>query len=272
MQFSYIINAELPNRILPRDSFVTYLQELKEAGYDGIECNLPYPFPACVVEWEKLAEILDKIRLKLVSFLTGSSYFRDGLCLCSSRASIRQQTIERLRASVEVAAKFDAITVIGQMQGFPKDAISDPAGKLLITRGLSEICRRAQEVNTTVVLEPVNHLQVGFNHTVDEVIRVIDQVGSPALRPMVDTFHVNIEEKSVVDAIRIAGQHGLSHVHLCETNAGTFGTGHLDFPVVLRTLREIKYDGFVSVKICREPNLEKAILARHLISQIQRGL
>ena len=103
-----------------------------------------------------------------------------------------------------------------------------------------------------MVLEPINHLQVGFNHTVAEMQQLIETIGSSAIRPMVDTIHMNIEEASITQPIRDCGSQ-LRHVHLCENNAAHFGTGHIDFRAVLHALNEIGYDGFASVKVYREP-------------------
>jgi D-psicose/D-tagatose/L-ribulose 3-epimerase len=101
-----------------------------------------------------------------------------------------------------------------------------------------------------VVIEPVNHLQVGFNNSADEARAMVDRVGSPALGSMLDTIHMNIEERSVLETIRAQGG-TIRHFHLCETNGGPFGTGGLDFPGVLAALRASGYDRWVSVKVYR---------------------
>ena len=107
------------------------------------------------------------------------------------------------------------------------------------------------------MLEPVSHLQVGFNHTADEAASLTECVGSPALGYMLDSFHLNIEERSVLDSIRTHGSR-IRHFHLCETNGATFGTKPLEFPAVLSELERAGYDGFVSVKIYRRADWEHA--------------
>ena len=86
---------------------------------------------------------------------------------------------------------------------------------------------------------------------------MVEQVGSPGLTYMLDTIHLNIEERSVVETIRVHGGR-IRHFHLCETNGGMFGTGNLDFQAVLRTLAETGYPHFASVKIYRDPDWEEA--------------
>ena len=65
---------------------------------------------------------------------------------------------------------------------------------------------------------------------------------------MLDTIHMNIEERSMLDVIREHGG-GLGHFHLADTNGGLYGTGNLDFAAVLDALETAGYDLFVSVKI-----------------------
>ncbi len=69
---------------------------------------------------------------------------------------------------------------------------------------------------------------------------------------MLDSFHINIEETSPIEPIARVGSQ-LGHFHLCDTNAGLLGTGHLDIPAVFAALEAIGYGGFVSVKSYRHP-------------------
>ena len=98
---------------------------------------------------------------------------------------------------------------------------------------------------------------MGFNHTAAEAAAMVDRVGSAGLSYMLDTIHLNIEERSILGTIRAHGQR-IRHFHLCETNGGLFGTGNLDFPSVLRTLDETGYAHFASVKIYRGADWEEA--------------
>ncbi len=108
-----------------------------------------------------------------------------------------------------------------------------------------------------LVLEPVNHLQVGFHHTAAEAAALVARVGSGALGYMLDTIHIHIEERSMDETIRNHGR-AIRHFHLCESNGGPFGSGSIDFPQVLSTLRATGYDRYVSVKIYRQLDWQDA--------------
>src|SRR5207244_4572064 len=89
------------------------------------------------------------------------------------------------------------------------------------------------------------------------------------LRPMVDTLHMNIEERSLVEPIHALGKN-LGHVHLCEANGGIFGTAHMDFATVLRALDEIGYTGFIAVKVYRNATWDVgATTAFNVVRRIQ---
>jgi sugar phosphate isomerase/epimerase len=122
---------------------------------------------------------------------------------------------------------------------------------------LRRVCDAAEGQGVSLVIEPVNHLQVGFNHTVAEAAALADRVGSPALGVMLDTFHMNIEEPSVAAAIELYAPRA-RHVHLCETNGGAFGSGGLDFRGVLSGLEQAGYDRVVSTKVYRRCGWEEA--------------
>lgn len=226
---------------------------LRETGYDGVELNLTQPMG---IEADDLLRLLEESRLVVPSFLTGEAYF-DGLCLSAPDPERRRGATERLIGYLSVAKRFGAILVVGLLQGTRRDEADGSLAHARIVEGLRPVARAAEEIGVEFVIEPVNHLQVGFHNSVAEVVALIDEIGSPAIRPMVDSIHMNIEEASLTQPILDLGPR-LRHVHLCENHGGRLGTGHIDFPAILRALREIKYTGWSSIKVYRHLDLEAA--------------
>jgi sugar phosphate isomerase/epimerase len=254
-KFAYLFDP--PKTFRSMEDFGDALRTVADLGFEGAEFSLTHPLG---FELHELKSIAAAANIRIPSLLSGWSYFNESLCLCSPRQEVRELAVRRLKDYVAIAAELGAILVVGQMQGFLQDEPNEEIANDRIAAGLREVCRGAEERGVTVVMEPVNHLQVGFNCSVGEVLTMIERVGSPALRPMVDTIHMNIEEKSVTEPIlRLGG--GLAHVHLVETNACMFGTGHMDFPAVFKALAEIDYQGYVSVKIYRRSTWQTASVA-----------
>jgi sugar phosphate isomerase/epimerase len=229
------------------------LQRVRDIGYEGAEISATPNLNAQAGALKKKAA---EAGIRICSLMSGWSYFNEGLCFCSPDAEIRERAVARVIEYVDVAARLGAVLVFGQMQGFRKDEPDGAAANERIAEGLNRVARAAEGCGVMVVFEPVNHLQVGFNHTVAEVTTMVQQVNSPALRPMVDTVHMNIEERSIIEPIHRVGR-SLAHVHLCETNGAMLGTGHLDVPAVFQALTEIGYRGYVSVKVYREASWEQ---------------
>lgn len=223
-------------------------------GYQGVELTASHP-PPCPAE--EVVALARKHNLPVVSLLSGWSYGAEGLCLASRQADVRERAVARLIEYAGYAAKLGAVLVVGLMQGLRADEADADEANRRIAAGLKPVADAAARLGTTVVLEPVNHLQVGFNHTAAEAVAMVERVGSPGLSYMLDTIHLNIEERSVLDAIRAHGGR-IRHFHLCETNGGLFGSGHLDFPAVLRALEKTGYAHFVSVKVYRHVGWEEA--------------
>jgi len=237
------------------DSFSSFeglqlvLHHIKALGYDGVELNLT---PNVAFEMEALARFTESIELPVVSFLTGANYFSEGLCLSSREVRVRDRAVRRLQECAAVASRFGALLVVGQMQGFLSDEPDQGKGEARIESCLKRVVESTEEYGTTVAFEPVNHLQAGFHNTLEAVMALTRRIESPRFRPMLDSFHMNIEEVSLTEAIYQAGG-DLVHFHLCESNGSFLGSGHLNFAAIFAALEKIEYRGYASVKVYRHP-------------------
>lgn len=226
---------------------------IRSSGYAGVELNLTGELAGRLDEVERAAQRND---LRVVSLLTGVAY-EEGLCLSTPDASIRERTVARLVENLETAERFNAILVVGLLQGLRSDEPDPVVANGRIVSCLQRVGQEAEAKGIDIVIEPVNHLQVGFNHSVGEVRDLIRAIGSSAFHPMVDTIHMNIEETSLVQPIHDCGP-ALRHVHLCESHGGLPGTGRIDFAEVLGALEDIGYPHFASVKVYRKAGLRAA--------------
>lgn len=117
----------------------------------------------------------------------------------------------------------------------------------LVVRNLRELARYAGDRGRSIALEPINRFETDFINTCDQGLEMIDDVGSPALKLHLDTFHMNIEEKDSAAAIRRAGSR-LAHFHACGCDRGTPGGDHIDWPGIAAALRSIGYQGDVVIE------------------------
>jgi D-psicose/D-tagatose/L-ribulose 3-epimerase len=99
----------------------------------------------------------------------------------------------------------------------------------------------------TLAIEPLNRFETYFLNTAADAARLADEVNHPNVGILFDTFHANIEEKSIGDGYRTIGRH-LRHVHTCENDRGIPGSGHVEWDDVFRALREVNYDGWLTIE------------------------
>jgi D-psicose/D-tagatose/L-ribulose 3-epimerase len=99
----------------------------------------------------------------------------------------------------------------------------------------------------TIAIEPLNRFETFFLNTAADAVRFCAEVGRPEVGILFDTFHANIEEKDVAQAILMAAPH-LVHFHACENDRGAPGSGHVDWPNVFAALRRIGYDRWVTIE------------------------
>ena len=116
-----------------------------------------------------------------------------------------------------------------------------------VVRNLKKVCKMAEKRGKQVCMEPLNRFESDFINTCDQALKMVQDVGSPALKLHLDTFHMNIEEKFQAPAIRKAGKL-LGHFHACGSDRGTPGGDHTDWPSIAKALKDIGYQGDVVIE------------------------
>ncbi|MCR4818741.1 MAG: sugar phosphate isomerase/epimerase [Fretibacterium sp.] len=102
--------------------------------------------------------------------------------------------------------------------------------------------KTAEDCGVVLGMEVLNRFEGYMINTCMECKKYIDAVGSPNVKIMLDTFHMNIEEDNMAAAIRYAGK-DLCHLHLGEQNRRVPGKGTLPWAEIGQALRDIGYQG-----------------------------
>ena len=116
-----------------------------------------------------------------------------------------------------------------------------------VVKNLKIVSQYAAARGKLVCVEPLNRFESDFLNTIDQGLKLIADVGNPALKLHLDTFHANIEEKHQGEAILRAGKH-LGHIHACGSDRGTPGKDHIDWKSIAAALKTIKYDGDIALE------------------------
>jgi len=116
-----------------------------------------------------------------------------------------------------------------------------------VVKHLKALCKHAEKQGINICLEPLNRFETDFINTVDQALKMVKAVGSPALKVHLDTFHMNIEEKCQGEAIRKAGRL-LAHFHACGSDRGTPGNDHINWDCIADGLKAVRYNGDVVIE------------------------
>lgn len=110
-------------------------------------------------------------------------------------------------------------------------------------KSMKEIIRVAEDCGVTYCVEAVNRFETCIINTATEALDYVARVDSPNIGVLLDTYHMNIEEKSFAEAIRLVGADRLKSFHTGENNRTAPGRGHLPWDEIFGTLSEIGYKG-----------------------------
>ncbi len=137
---------------------------------------------------------------------------------------------------------------------------SDEASKALLLDALTEVAAHGAEVGAELFLEPLNRFEDFVVNTLADSSWYVDQVNSLGLSVIADTWHMNIEESDIGEAIRQAGDR-IHHVQLGDSNRLEPGAGHYDWDETLTALQDIGYDGWLAME-CRLSGPARDVLPR----------
>ncbi|MBK9171025.1 MAG: sugar phosphate isomerase/epimerase [Bryobacterales bacterium] len=219
------------------------LPSIREAGFDGVEVPL---FRPAEFDTEGIRQGLAEHGLEctVCSILTG------GLNLIDQDANVRAATRAHLEACIETTAAVGATILAGPLYS--------PVGHLPGRRRTADEWNWAVEAyrslgpaldrtGVTLAIEPLNRFETYFLNTAADAVALCEAVGHPRVGILLDTFHANIEEKDIAAAYRVAAPH-LKHVHTCENDRGTPGSGHVDWAGVFAALHESGYNGWLTIE------------------------
>jgi D-psicose/D-tagatose/L-ribulose 3-epimerase len=116
-----------------------------------------------------------------------------------------------------------------------------------VVKNLKIVAGYAEARGRIICVEPLNRFETDFLNTAEQALELITDVNRPALKLHLDTFHTNIEEKHLDQAILRAGRQ-LAHLHVCGSDRGTPGHDHIDWPAMAAALKKIGYAGDVVVE------------------------
>lgn len=242
---------------------------LIQLGYDGIEIMVRDPEN---IHPEQLIELLKKYKLSVPAIGTGPIAIGRNLSLSASNNEIRSRSIEVTRKAMQLCASLGALLNIGQFRGTSREPSEQRGNRDRFADSLRTLIPEAEKLHVRIAIEPQNRFQSTFLRTTAESLEFIESLQSSQVGIVLDTFHINIEESDFEIPFQIAADR-IFHVHFADNHRGPPGTGHIPFEKILKTLKEIQYEGWITIEISQTPTpLEAARTAMEGIRRLKEKI
>lgn len=220
------------------------IDRVKAMGLDFIE------IPLISLEGFDVKATRDKLRAAGLEAVTSTLIINPEHDITNFDPKVRAAGTDYLKQCVQYTSEIGANFFSGVIYGLHlKSHPARPSEELIqmVAVQLKEVARYAGELGVTIGIEPINRHETFMVNTCKQALALKHMIGEPNVKIHLDTYHMNIEEKSLAGAVRDAGK-DLGHIHLNENDWGIPGTGHLDWDGVFRALREIDYKGYASLE------------------------
>ena len=225
-----------------------YIKKAKEIGFDVLEFQAQPLLEMSDEKIRSLKALADDLGIEL-TYSLGLDRAYD---VSSLDESIRKRGVEYLQNIVRKMHIGNGTLLSGVSYagwGTPDNFLGDkrPYWEQSI-KSMREIIKVAEECGVTYCVEAVNRFETCLINTAREALDYVKEIDSPNIGVLLDTYHMNIEENNIGDAIRLVGNK-LTSFHTGENNRTAPGRGHLDWDEIFGALAKINYKG----RIVSEP-------------------
>ncbi len=235
------------NLLLWADKFdretVELIPKVAEMGFDGVEIPI---FDPETVDIPYTQAVLKQTGLQAI----GCNIMSPDRNPIDEDPAIRENAKVYLKRAIEIIAELGGDTYVGPMYS----AVGKLVGRARnqqewdwCVAGLQEVSEFAGKHGVTLASEPLNRFETYFVNIAEDAVKLAEAVKSPYFKVHLDTFHMNIEEKNQGKAIQETGDF-LHHVHCCENDRGTPGTGLVNWPEVFGALGSLNYDRWLVIE------------------------
>ena len=219
------------------------LEKIKKTGYDGVEIPL---FDGDAEHYKKIKKELDNLGLGCTAVTVVNAETNP----ISPDASIRKAGLERIKWALDMTSVMggDLLagpyhSALGVFSGQPPTADERKRAVEVLTQAADH----AQKVKVKIAIEYLNRFECYFLTNAMDAKNLVREINHPYFGTMYDTFHANIEEKIISQAIA-SMEDTYVHVHISENDRGTPGSGHVHWDETFKALRKAKYDGWLTIE------------------------
>lgn len=236
--------------ILLNGSIEENLMTAASLGYDAIEVHMRED--ACL-DYDKILRVMEETGVKISMIVTGRLNTEGKCNLMDDVPYVAQAAMAGLCRYIDIASRLHAGLVLGWVKGnVPVGKANTPYMHRLAS-ALKELDVKAGDAGVPLNIEVINRYETNVFNTANETVNFVKEHNLKHCYVHLDTFHMNVEERDFSEAIRIAGDR-LGYFHVADSNRHAVGDGRLDFQGILQSLKEIGYEGYISVECLPIPD------------------
>ncbi len=224
------------------DGLLPTLEKIKKMGYDGIEIPL-FDLSLDYAAWGKRFDDLGLARSAVTVRGAADNPISPDAKVRAAGVANTKRTLDCCQASGCSTLVGPYHSAIGEFSGSGPTADEWKWG----VESMQQVAEHAGNVGVKLGVEYLNRFEIYLLNSAADTARFCKEVNHPSCRMMYDTFHANIEEKSVGDAIRTAAPQ-LTHVHISENDRSTPGTGGIPWAATFDALKQVGYQGWLVVE------------------------
>lgn len=173
-----------------------------------------------------------------------------GLHLTSPDRKIRERTRDYLDALIRFCGDLGGkVLIVGSpnQRNIAPGVLYEDAFRWAVET-FQHAAQTAQEANAILCIEPLTSRSTNFIRTPTEAMKLVEAVNHPNFQMMLDVYSSSLEKLDIPAEIR-RYRHAIRHIHTNDTTAGYPGTGTADYPSIIAALKEIGYQGYLSVEV-----------------------
>lgn len=219
--------------------------KIKQMGFDAVEIAVEDPG---LIDGKEVKKVLDDNGLAAI--VCGA--FGPNRDLTNEDPQVHENCFRYIDSCFELCNELGGEFLAGPMYSAVGKARLIPADQRrreweLAVKNLGKVCESAARHGLSIALEALNRFETDLVNTTGDLLKLVNDIGHPAARIMIDSFHMTIEEKSLSEAIQQVGDK-LIHVQVSENHRGIPGTGQTRWDDLKAGLQAVGYSGFVSIE------------------------
>ena len=214
------------------------IDRAKGLGYNGVELHMRN---AGLNDYYEIADYCAGAEMKVTTIGTGMAYYADGHYMTNPDREARRQAARVLVDFIEAGSILGGAAVMfGLMKGPLPDPRQREEYKNRLFQALLPVAEAAERFQCGLTIEAINRFQSDYLWTAEETLEFVSRFKSQWVTVHLDTFHMNIEERDMGQAIRDCGG-SLGHFHFSDSDRCYPGHGHIDFGACVDALFDIGY-------------------------------